>query len=155
MILPGENPIKVFGDSLEDAKEGAREAAAWCGSSPEAPIMKALSVLYLVKARPSEGTDDRMAVLSGMSALLKRYPKDLVLKAIEDHRGHFFPKIEELRGPIERSAAYRRRILVASAFREAVARIADQRPAASRISPEVRASVSEGFGRLRRELLRS
>ena len=132
---------------------GLREAISWAGGGEEAPITKAISGLYMVTARRSEETDDRIGLIETTSRMLARLPCDLVLKAIDDYRGVFFPKLDEIRLPIERSREYRQRLGIVRAFREAVDRLQGPPRAARRmVTAEDRAIVSAGYRRLRSEL---
>lgn len=151
MTEQGQNPIEVVGDSLQNAQDALREAKSWCVGGVRQPITKALSELYLVTARPSEGAVDRTAMLAVLTEKLLAYPTDLVLAAIANYRGKFFPTLEDLRGPIESSFVYQRRLLVRAALQAAVERLtAGGRP---RPEPERdRAAVNAGFRRLAEEL---
>ena len=152
-MQPGDNPIEVAGSNLRDAQDGLVAAARWLGPSDSAPIMAALCGLYLVTQKPPEVQADRDDILNIMAAALSRLPADLVAAQVAAYRGVFFPKLDDIRLPIERSAAFRQRVLVVMAFREAVERITSGgAPAAPKITPEDRAKVSQGFARLRREI---
>lgn len=104
--------------SLSDARQALVEAQRWLGPAVEETLQRALGELYIRTARRAEEAAERKALLRLYARELSALPGDLVLEAIRAYRGTFFPALDELRGPVERSGRLRERRLKIAAIRE-------------------------------------
>ena len=154
LIEAGQLPVEVCGTSISDARSGYAECRRWLAGAGASRLATVFGSIDLVTAHEKERPEDRTARITVMAQRLSGYPEDLVMAEIRAYRGVYFPKLDEIRIPLEKSAAYRRRLLMLRAFDEAIKRIArgGPNPAAKTISAEDRARVSAGMARLRREL---
>lgn len=109
-------------------------------------LMAELSKLYVRTARRAEGDQDRETLVKLYAVELSKLPGDLALAQIAAYRGTFFPALDELRVPIERSDRLKTRKQKLEALRRAVD---GDNPQTERIiSDEERAVIAERFRRL-------
>lgn len=109
-------------------------------------LLTELSKLYMRTARRSEGDYDRKTVLKLYALELGKFPGDLALAQIEAYRGTFFPALDELRTPIEKSRALRLRVLKLEALRRGIVGESPERRRA--VNDQERAYVVDGFKKL-------
>lgn len=154
MIAPGECPIDVIGERRAAVYRGLAEIERSLMPVGAAKLVRMFGELELVSAHEKEKSEDSQARIEVMSRRLARYPEDLVRRELWNYRSVFFPKLDDIRIPIEQSTEYRRRLMLRRAFKEALDRIERGVTRREPISDEERARVSAGFQRLRRELSR-
>jgi len=96
VIELGENPIVVMADKKEDLLAAINDAKRWMTPALKEEIYPALGRLYIVSAKPNEQSEDFKAKFRFYACELENYPGDIVLNAIEEHRGKYFPALNEL-----------------------------------------------------------
>ena len=116
-LIEGDQSEMMIEGPKEEARAALREVENWLSAAPVALLAKALSELYLRTARRAEDTEDRQALVKLYARELSRYPGDLAVCEIEKYRGTFFPALDELRGPLEKSDRLLKRRRLASALR--------------------------------------
>lgn len=117
-------------------------------------LAKAFAEIDLVTGTSSENAADRSARIQVMARRLSGYPEDLVLKQLRSYRGVFFPKLDDIRLPLERSREYRERLGLKRAFEEALRKLANGESLDEKrvISDDERAIVAKKFAAWRKEL---
>lgn len=139
-------PWIVTAPSRSELDAAIVEAEGWLRPATLEKLLTELSKLYMRTARRPEGDHDRKTVLKLYAVELAKFPGDLVLAQIEAYRGTFFPALDELRTPIEKSRILRSRWLKLEALRRG---IVGENPEQQRvISDQERAYVVEGFKKL-------
>lgn len=154
LIGPGDCPIDVIGESRASMQRGLAQIERSLAPVGAAKLVRMFGELELVSAHEREKAEDSQARIEVMARRLARYPEDLVRRELWNYRSVFFPKLDEIRIPIEQSAEYRKRHILRRAFKEALDRLERGVTRREPISDAERAKVSEGFQRLRRELCR-
>ena len=154
MIEPGQCPIEIIGDDLTDARSALGEIDHWLKPVGAARLARAFGEIDLVTGHEREAGGDRSKRIEVMARRLSSYPEDLVIAELRRYRGIYFPRLDEIRLPLEQSAAYRRRLTLRRAFTEKIRRLVLGETSEPRkiISDEERAAVSAGFRRLRATL---
>lgn len=141
VIEQGQNPYRITSLKRSDAEAALREIRRSLEGPPRDRLLAWLSELYLKTARPGSNDEDFKARLQIYARDLAGFPADIVLEAIRDWRGTFFPAFTELAVKIEtdrRLAERRTRIEALELF---LAGRQDEKPKGKPVTPEFIATL--------------